>query len=112
MRAMVLENPSPVSQSPLQLRERSRPEPAERQICVAVRCCGVCHTDLHTVEGDLTLPKLPLVPGHQIVGLVEARGAGSAKFREGDRVGVPWLFRTDGTCSFCRRGNENLCDHA
>lgn len=112
MRAMVLEHPSPISQSPLHLRERSRPEPAERQIRVAVRCCGVCHTDLHTVEGELSLPKLPIVPGHQIVGVVEARGAGSTKFREGDRVGVPWLFRTDGTCPYCRMGSENLCDHA
>jgi len=112
MRAMVLEHPAPVTDFPLQLRERPKPDPAEQQIRIAVRCCGVCHTDLHTVEGELNFPKLPVVPGHQIVGVVEARGAGAFKFREGDRVGVPWLFRTDGTCSYCRMGNENLCDHA
>jgi propanol-preferring alcohol dehydrogenase len=112
MRAMVLERPAPVSQSPLELRERPRPEPTDSQIRVAVRCCGICHTDLHTVEGELKLPKLPLIPGHQIVGIVEARGSAARKFRDGDRVGVPWLFRTDGTCPYCRMGNENLCDHA
>ncbi len=112
MRAMVLEYPAPVSQSPLQLRERSKPEPADCQIRIAVHCCGVCHTDLHTVEGELKLPKLPLIPGHQIVGVVEGCGSAAFKFREGDRVGVPWLYRTDGTCRYCRMGNENLCDHA
>ncbi len=112
MRAMVLERPAPVSQSPLRLRERSKPDPADRQIRVAVRCCGVCHTDLHTVEGELKLPKLPLIPGHQIVGTVEARGAASTRFREGDRVGVPWLFRTDGACRYCLTGQENLCNRA
>ncbi|MFZ0706791.1 MAG: zinc-dependent alcohol dehydrogenase family protein [Candidatus Korobacteraceae bacterium] len=112
MRAMVLEGPAPVTESPLKLREVPKPESAERQIRVAVRCCGVCHTDLHTVEGELKLPKLPLIPGHQIVGIVEARGAGALKFREGDRVGVPWLFRTDGTCRYCLTGQENLCNRA
>lgn len=112
MRAMVLEGPAPVTESPLKLREVPKPESAERQIRVAVRCCGVCHTDLHAVEGELKLPKLPLIPGHQIVGIVEARGAGALKFREGDRVGVPWLFRTDGTCRYCLTGQENLCNRA
>jgi alcohol dehydrogenase, propanol-preferring len=112
MRAMVLEHPAPVSRSPLLLRERPKPDPTDRQIRIAVRCCGVCHTDLHTVEGELKLPKLPIIPGHQIIGVVEARGAGAFKFREGDRVGVPWLYRTDGTCSYCLTGQENLCDHA
>jgi propanol-preferring alcohol dehydrogenase len=72
----------------------------------------VCHTDLHTVEGDLALPKLPLVPGHQIVGMVEARGEGATRFELGRRVGVPWLYRTCGRCSFCDRGLENLCEDA
>jgi propanol-preferring alcohol dehydrogenase len=112
MRAMVLEHPRPVGDSPLALRDAPLPTPAAGQIRVAVRHCGLCHTDLHTVEGELALPKLPLIPGHQIVGLVEARGAGASRFREGDRVGIPWLHRTDGTCRFCREGNENLCDHA
>jgi propanol-preferring alcohol dehydrogenase len=112
MRAMVLDRPAPVSRSPLQLRERPKPEPTDCQIRLAVRCCGVCHTDLHTVEGDLNLPRLPLIPGHQVVGVVEACGPAAFKFREGDRVGVPWLFRTDGICPYCRMGKENLCDHA
>jgi alcohol dehydrogenase, propanol-preferring len=112
MRAMVLEHPAPVDQSPLQLREWPKPEPKDNQIRVAIRCCGICHTDLHTVEGELRLPKIPLIPGHQIVGIVEARGASAYRFREGDRVGVPWLFRTDGTCRYCLSGKENLCDHA
>jgi alcohol dehydrogenase, propanol-preferring len=109
---MVLERPAPLSQSPLQLREPTKPVPSDHQIRVAIRCCGVCHTDLHTVEGELKLPKLPLIPGHQIVGVVEACGAGTFKFREGDRVGVPWLFRTDRTCRYCRSGEENLCNRA
>ena len=109
---MVLEHPAPVSESPLHLRDWPDPEPGKRQIRIAVRCCGVCHTDLHIVEGELQLPRLPIIPGHQIVGTVDARGADANKFREGERVGVPWLFHTDGVCSFCKRGQENLCDHA
>jgi propanol-preferring alcohol dehydrogenase len=77
-----------------------------------VRACGVCHTDLHTVEGDLALPKLPLVPGHQVVGTVEARGKGATRFALGDRLGVPWLYHTCGRCEFCKRGLENLCANA
>ena len=77
-----------------------------------VRACGVCHTDLHIVEGDLALPKLPVVPGHQIVGTVDALGAGVNEFREGDRVGVPWLYSTCGECVYCRKGLENLCERA
>jgi propanol-preferring alcohol dehydrogenase len=112
MRAMVLEESAPVSQSPLSLRERAKPEPADCQIRVAVRCCGLCHTDLHTVEGELKLPRLPLIPGHQIVGVVEARGSAVSRLREGDRVGVPWLYRTDGTCRYCLTDHENLCQNA
>jgi propanol-preferring alcohol dehydrogenase len=77
-----------------------------------VRACGVCHTDLHTVEGDLPLPTLPLIPGHQVVGVVEAAGASARQFREGDRVGIPWLHSTCGVCKYCRRGLENLCEQA
>ena len=108
---MVLEDPAPVEESPLQLRDAPVPEPAARQVRLAVRFCGTCHTDLHLVEGELSLPKLPIIPGHQIVGIVEARGAQALRFNEGDRLGVPWLYRTDGTCSYCRAGLENLCDH-
>jgi len=77
-----------------------------------VRCCGLCHTDLHTVEGDLQLPRLPVVPGHQIVGIVDALGPGTNICKEGDRVGIPWLHSTDNQCDYCRRGLENLCDQA
>jgi propanol-preferring alcohol dehydrogenase len=112
MRAMVLDKPRPVEHSPLSLREIPVPTPKQGEIRVRVRCCGLCHTDLHTVEGDLRLPKLPVVPGHQIVGMVEATGAGVGALKEGDRVGVPWLHSTDGSCEYCRRGLENLCENA
>lgn len=110
MRAMVLEQPRPAEESPLTLNEIPEPLPGPGEIRVKVRCCGVCHTDLHTVEGDLELPRLPLVPGHQIVGIVDALGAGVSKFKEGDRVGVPWLHSADGTCEYCQLDLENLCD--
>jgi propanol-preferring alcohol dehydrogenase len=88
------------------------PEPAEGQVLLEVAACGVCRTDLHIVDGELTEPKLPLVPGHQIVGRVVGRGHNADRFREGDRVGVPWLGWTDGTCRYCRSERENLCEHA
>jgi len=112
MRAMVLDETRPAEQNPLSHRELPVPTPLAGEIRVQVRCCGVCHTDLHTVEGDLPLPRLPLIPGHQVVGVVDALGDGASSFREGDRVGVPWLYSTDGTCAYCRRGQENLCDNA
>ncbi len=112
MRAMVLEQPRRAEDDPLHPMELSTPNPAPGEIRVRVRACGVCHTDLHTVEGDLPLPRLPLVPGHQIVGLVQAVGAGVRQFREGDRVGIPWLYSTCGECSYCRKGLENLCESA
>ncbi len=88
------------------------PDPGPGQLLIRVQTCGVCRTDLHIVDGDLTKPKLPLVPGHQIVGTVEACGPGSDRFVSGDRVGVPWLGWTDGTCRFCQEGRENLCESA
>ncbi len=110
MRAMVLERPAPADANPLALREVSLPTPAAGELRVRVRACGVCHTDLHEAEGDLPLPKLPVILGHQVVGLVEATGPGTSEFREGDRVGVPWLYSTCGQCEYCRRGMENLCE--
>jgi propanol-preferring alcohol dehydrogenase len=110
MRAMLLEKPRPVEENPLRLAELPLPEPAAGEIRIRVSACGVCHTDLHIVEGDLPLPKLPLVPGHQIVGTVDALGEGVTEFREGDRVGVPWLYSTCGECPYCRKGLENLCE--
>lgn len=109
---MLLESAKPAEQSPLVLRDLPAPHPGAGEIRVRVSCCGLCHTDLHTVEGDLALPKLPLVPGHQVVGVVDAVGSGTRRFREGDRVGIPWLHSTCGRCDYCRRGNENLCDQA
>src|SRR3990172_7348229 len=88
------------------------PQPGPGEVLLAVRACAVCRTDLHVVDGELTEPKLPLVPGHQIVGTVLERGAGAARFAAGDRVGVPWLGWTCGECRYCRSGRENLCDRA
>src|SRR3989440_8578161 len=97
------------AQTPLRLEELPAPEPGAGQVLLRVRACGVCRTDLHIVDGELTRPKLPLVPGHEIVATVEQ---GGSRFRKGDRVGVPWLGWTDGTCRFCTSGRENLCDAA
>ncbi len=110
MKAMVLQQPRPAGENPLALADRPVPEPAAGELRLRVRSCGVCHTDLHTVEGDLALPRLPLVPGHQVVAVVDELGAGVARFRPGDRVGVPWLHASCGTCEYCLSGRENLCD--
>ena len=108
MRAMVLEQAG----QPLTERELPDPEPGEGQVLLEVSACGVCRTDLHIVDGELTEPKLPLVLGHQIVGRVIGAGAGRRRFAEGERVGVPWLGWTDETCRYCRSGRENLCENA
>lgn len=112
MRAVVLRAPRPIETRPLEATELPVPEPGPGQIRIRVKACGVCHTDLHEVEGELPLPRLPIVIGHQIVGAVEARGPGARRFREGDRVGVPWLHESCGRCEHCRRGDENLCAEA
>ncbi len=108
MRAMVLER----QRSPLQLKEMQVPAPGPDQILIEVHACGVCRTDLHIIDGELTNPKLPLIPGHEIVGTVAATGEKTSGFGVGDRIGVPWLGYTDGTCRYCRSGKENLCDNA
>ena len=105
---MVLEAPK----TPLREAELPDPVPEPGQVLLDVHACAVCRTDLHIVDGELTEPKLPLVPGHQIVGRVVATGPGVDTPHTGDRVGVPWLGWTDGTCRFCRRGLENLCVRA
>lgn len=107
MRAMVLDK----ARTPLVLRERPVPPPGRGELLVTIAACGVCRTDLHVVDGDLTEPKLPIVPGHEIVGRVAAVGTGVAGFDVGERVGVPWLGATCGVCPYCRSGRENLCDH-
>lgn len=109
---MLLEAPRPVGENPLRLEDVPTPTPGPHQIRIAVRVCGVCHTDLHTVEGEIALPKLPVIPGHQLIGMVDAVGEGVLGFRTGDRVGVPWLNSVDETCAYCKRGEENLCDNA
>src|ERR687883_444309 len=102
MRAMVLSK----AREPLRLVEMPVATPGRGQVLIRVRACGVCRTDLHIVDGELTEPKLPLVPGHEIVGEVAAVGATVERFRIGDRIGVPWLGYTCGQCRYCRRGQE------
>jgi len=109
MRAMILEKPALVSTSPLNMVEAATLVPGPDQIAVKVSACGVCHTDLHTVEGDLLPPVLPLIPGHQVVGRVEGLGENATRFKVGDRVGIAWLHWTCGSCRFCSTGRENLC---
>ena len=106
MRAMVLERQG----APLVLRERARPEPGPGQVLIEIGACGVCRTDLHVVDGDLTEPALPLIPGHEIVGRVAALGPGVTGLEPGRRVGVPWLGHACGQCRYCASGAENLCD--
>jgi propanol-preferring alcohol dehydrogenase len=109
MRAMVLDRP----RQPLQIRDVEKPRPATGQLLVRIVACAVCRTDLHVADGELPDPKLPLIPGHQIVGCVEEIGEGvNSKFKIGDRVGIPWLGWTDGECAYCRSSRENLCDRA
>lgn len=108
MRAMLLTAPG----QPLQLQDLPKPQPAPGQLLLKVSACGICRTDLHVVDGELTHPTLPLVPGHQIVGRVEALGPGVAGFAPGQRVGVPWLGGSCGSCWYCRHEKENLCDAA
>lgn len=118
---MVLEKPGKGRQhGPLQLRDVPKPKPGKGQLLVRVATCAVCRTDLHIVDGELADPKLPLIPGHQIVGYVEEIAAGvqskiknrKSRFEIGDRVGIPWLGWTDGECAYCRSNRENLCDRA
>jgi len=108
MLAMILDTPG----KPLRKADIPSPNPGTRQVSIRVHACAVCRSDLHVVDGELTRPKLPLVPGHEIVGRVAELGAGVTRFKVGDRVGVPWLGWTCGECSYCRNGQENLCDRA
>jgi propanol-preferring alcohol dehydrogenase len=112
MRAQVLRHPGTADSRPLELEERDLPRPGLGEVRVRVHACACCRTDLHVIEGDLDLPVLPIVPGHQVVGSVEEVGPDCTRLSIGDRVGVAWLHQTDGTCEFCRRGEENLCERA
>src|SRR5437879_12764642 len=114
MRAHVLTTPRPIAEGPLRLLDRPLPEPKDGEVLIRVRACGVCHTDLHIVEGEIPLPRMPIVPGHQVVGVVEKLGPQAAGLTGsgpagsgpvvGQRVGVAWLRSTCGACPFCRRG--------
>jgi len=108
MRVMIFEKPG----KDLSLREMDLPEPGAEQVLLRVHACAVCRTDLHVIDGELNDPKIPLIPGHEIVGTVATVGAAVTRFKVGDRLGVPWLGWTCGECSFCREGQENLCDRA
>ncbi len=110
MKACLLRAPAKIQNNPLTYGEAAKPQPGPGQVLVRVQVCGVCRTDLHVVEGELP-PKLsPVIPGHQVVGRVEELGAGVVRFPKGARVGIAWLHQTDGTCQYCRLGEENLCD--
>ncbi|MGQ4419355.1 zinc-binding alcohol dehydrogenase family protein, partial [Streptomyces sp. SAS_269] len=109
MGAWEVAEPGPVEAAPLRFVEKPVPVPGPDELLVQVRTCGVCRTDLHVIEGDLPVHRQHVTPGHEVVGLVMAMGEAVTGYAAGDRVGVAWLRRTDGTCAYCRRGNENLC---
>ena len=109
MQSWVVATPGPIAGRPLRRIARDLPEPGPDQLRVRVTCCGVCRTDLHLAEGDLPPHRDATTPGHEVVGIVEALGVRAQRFSPGDRVGVPWLARTDGSCQYCRQGRENLC---
>lgn len=110
MKAMLLTDIAPIDSSPLEPRDAPDPEPGPGEVRLAVRCCAICRTDLHVIEGDLPRRKLPIIPGHQIVGIVDRLGEGCRRLRIGQRVGVAWLRHTCGRCEYCRSGRENLCE--
>jgi propanol-preferring alcohol dehydrogenase len=112
MKACVIESPARIETNPLQLREVPRPEPGANQVLIRVHACGVCRTDLHVIEGELAPRKYPVIPGHQVAGMVESAGSPVSRIKPGMRAGVAWLHSTDGVCEYCRAGQENLCDHA
>jgi len=112
MKAMLLKAPRPIEQKPLVMAEVEKPTPGPKEVRLKILTCGICHTDLHIVEGELPSKKLPIIPGHQIVGVVESVGKKVTRFRVGDKVGVAWLNSTCGKCEFCLKGKENLCEKA
>src|SRR5271168_2765782 len=112
MKACLLIAPARIETNPLQFTDVPLPNPAKDELLIRVHACGVCRTDLHVIEGELAPRKSPVIPGHQVVGIVEKLGDGAHRFAIGARVGVAWLHHTDGVCEYCRRGEENLCDHA
>jgi len=111
MKACLLRATSAIETNPLEYGEVVTPQPKSGEVLVRVRACGVCRTDLHVIEGELPTRKSPVIPGHQVVGIVEGQGENTRRFGIGDRVGIAWLHRTDGTCEYCKTNAENLCDH-
>ena len=109
---MLLKKFAPIDQNPLELVELPSPEPGPEDILLRIKVCGVCHTDLHTVEGELPDVKLPIIPGHQVVGVVEKQGKDASRFKKGERVGVAWLYSSCSQCGYCSREKENLCESA
>lgn len=107
---MILDRQAPIASAPLSAGEVPVPEPGPGEVRVRVRACGLCRTDLHVIEGDLPPRKLPLIPGHQVVGVVDRAGPGASRFGEGDRIGIAWLRHTCGVCVYCRSARENLCE--
>lgn len=112
MRAQQLCSARPIDANPLELKEVATPRVRAHEVLLKVNTCGICHTDLHIVEGDLSLPKIPLTPGHQVIGEIEGIGLDCTRWKRGDRVGVPWLYSTCGRCEYCLSGRENLCENA
>lgn len=112
MKAQILAHPASIHSEPLRLQDVPRPNPNDKELLVKVHACGVCHTDLHVVEGELPEPELPLIPGHQIIGIVEETGNAATRFKPGDRIGIPWLHESCGECEYCLQGLENLCEKA
>jgi propanol-preferring alcohol dehydrogenase len=110
MKACVLTAPGSIETNPLRFMDVGKPVPGRGEVLLRVRACGVCRTDLHVIEGELPPRKSPVIPGHQVVGIMEEQGPGSQRFALGSRVGVAWLHKTDGTCSYCQSGQENICD--
>lgn len=111
MKACVLRRIAPIETRPLEFADVEEPQPCGDQVLVRVTACGVCRTDLHVIEGELPQRKTPVIPGHQVVGVVEKMGERASRFKLGARVGIPWLHRTCGVCEYCRAGRENLCDN-
>ena len=112
MKACILRASAPVESRPLEIADLPKPAPTGREVLVRVHVCGVCRTDLHVTEGELEPRKSPVVPGHQVVGVVETNGPQASRFPPGTRVGIAWLHSTDGVCEYCRSGRENLCENA
>ncbi|MBN2102078.1 MAG: zinc-dependent alcohol dehydrogenase family protein [Candidatus Aenigmarchaeota archaeon] len=112
MKAMVLESCADIDESPLRLKDVQIPEPGNKEVRIRVSACGVCRTDLHTIEGDIGYPDLPLIPGHQIIGKIDKLGKNAKRFKIGDRIGIAWLRHTCGNCVLCKDGKENLCENS